>query len=193
MNAAQTTEKQVNIEQLAEKLKAAKTINSGNYVNPNTRGVVVVKSTKMQNGYKGSSAIFEFEILESEGKAAQEGVSEGKAHKKGEEFSVVLNLSGGGVKEDMGYNNLKTNMAAIAAALRLPDPINDGIGLAKAAFTADGKPSAICRGVKLAYDTLNKPPKDGKPARSFPKFSPIPQTDEDLEAMKADLDKRKPL
>lgn len=183
----------MNIQQMEAKLRSADLMKQGNFIAKNTRGVVMVKGTKYQSGHKGSFAVLELEIVESEGKSAIGSFSAGLAQKKGEDVAVLRTLSGGGAKETMGWNNLKTDVVAIAGGLGSSDPENDGPALVAELFKTDGSPSALARGVLLAFDSTCREPKPGQEPKSYPRFSAIQQTTEEIKARAAELNKRKPL
>lgn len=165
------------------------------YVNQNTRGTVILKRAVFkEDGFKGTSAIFELEVETSEGKSAKPGFEAGVAHAKGEDFAfVVTKLSTDDkAKRDAAWGKLKTALQSIGHSLfgRKLDT-EELQELMDSVFS----PDQIGRGVRLSYNTNDKAPSAEYPkAITFLMLDAIgDNSPEQVKARRADLDQRKPI
>lgn len=148
---------------LFAKIAAAKSMASGEYLPPDTRGLLLVTSTVIKTGFKGRSAIHDFRILKCEPKV--EGLT--NLPTPGTQKSWVLNFDKAGVAGEMALANSKDFMLACLGFKESEVKPEDIADTLEEVYGADQS----LKGFVVAYDNIRSQ-KD--PTKSFPRFSSVP-------------------
>jgi hypothetical protein len=147
---------------LFSKIAAAKSMSSGEYLPPDTRGTLLVLETTIKTGFKGRSGIHNFRILSVEPKVA--GMT--GLPTVGSQKSWVQNFDKPGVGGEMALANAK-DFCLACLGLResevKPEEVTETLEEVYG-------PSQALKGFVVAYDMVRST-KD--PSKSFARFSPV--------------------
>lgn len=144
------------------KIAASKSMTSGEYLPPDTRGTLLVQDCTIKTGFKGRSGIHNFRILKVEPKV--EGLT--NLPTVGTQKSWVLNFDKPGIAGEMALSNAKDFSLA---CLGLKDSEVKADEITETLEEVYGPEQALT-GFVVAYD-MKRSAKD--PSKSFAHFSPV--------------------
>jgi hypothetical protein len=148
---------------LFSKIAASKSMSSGEYLPPDTRGTLLVESCTIKTGFKGRSGIHDFRILTIEPKVADlKGLPT-----IGTKKSWVQNFDKPGVAGEMALSNAK-DFCLACLGLKDSEVQPDEVGETLEEVYG---PAQMLTGFVVSYDMVRSQ-KD--PSKSFARFSPSP-------------------